>query len=169
MQSHSPRNWIRAMSDDPLRHAWAMMADLKFCHLVTRHAGKTTSKPMTALVDADAYTLHILVDTDGPTIADIESDRGILLTFSNGSEKNLVVEATASVSNDRALIKSLWNPGAQAFWPKGPETSEVRALVLAPRHAEYWEGSGGVLGPLKFAAAIVTRSRPSGEHVSTAL
>jgi general stress protein 26 len=146
-----------------------MMADLKFCHLITRHAGRPTSKPMTALVNADAHTLYILVGTDGSTIGDIESDGNVLLTFSTGSEKNLVVEATASVSNDRALIKSLWNPGAQAFWPKGPETSGVRALVLAPRHAEYWEGSGGVLGPLKFAVAIATRSRPSAEHVSTAL
>lgn len=157
------------MSDDPQKHAWAMMADLKYCHLVTRRGGKPASRPMTALADADAHTLHILVDTDGPITGEIESDRNVLLTFSNGSEKNLVVEATATVSNDRSLIKSLWNPGAQAFWPKGPETSGVRALVLAPRHAEYWEGSGGLLGPVKFAVAIATKSRPSGEHVSTAL
>jgi general stress protein 26 len=157
------------MSDDQQQHAWTMMADMKFCHLITRHGGRPSSKPMTALADAKARTLHILASTDGPTITDIQGDGNVLLTFSNGSEKNLVVEAIASVSNDRRLIKSLWNPGAQAFWPKGPDTSEVRALVLDPRRAEYWEGSGGMVGALKFAVAIATKSRPSGEHVSTAL
>jgi general stress protein 26 len=157
------------MSDDPQQHTWAMMAELKFCHLITQHEGGSRAKPMTALVNAKAHTLHMLVSTEGHTLADLEARKSILLTFSNGSEKNLVVDAVAAVSNDRALIKSLWNPGAQAFWPRGPETPEVRALVLEPRQAEYWEGAGGLVGALKFAVAIATKSRPSAEHVSTAL
>lgn len=157
------------MSLEQQQHAWNMVADMKFCHLITLHGGKPSPKPMTALADAKAHTLHILVSTESPAINDIQANNDVILTFSNGAEKNLVLEAKVSVSNDRALIKSLWNPGAEAFWPKGSETPEVRALVLDPRKAEYWEGSRGVIGALKFAVAIASKSRPPGEHVSTAL
>lgn len=146
-----------------------MMSEMKFCHLITQHAGRPSPRPMTALADAERHTLHILASAEGTTISDIQADENVIVTFSNGSEKNLVVEAEAKVSNDRALIKSLWNSGAQAYWPEGSETPEVRALALYPHKAEYWEGSGGVIGALKFAVAIATKSRPSGEHVSTAL
>lgn len=157
------------MTDDRQQHAWTMMSDLKFCHLITQYHGKSSPKPMTALADAKAHTLHILTSTEGSTVGEIEANGDVVLTFSNGAEKNLVVRARATVSNDRVLIKSLWNPGAQAFWPKGSETPEVRALVLDPEKAEYWEGSAGVIGALKFAVAIATKTRPAGAHVNTAL
>ena len=157
------------MADDQQEHVWTMMNDLKFCHLITQHHGKPSPKPMTALTDPKAHTVHILTSAGGDTVGDIQGVGNVFLTFSNGGEKNLVVEAQAAVSNDRGLIKSLWNPGAQAFWPEGPDTPDVRVLVLAPEKAEYWEGSAGVMGALKFAVAIATRSQPGGAHARTAM
>ncbi len=56
--------------------------------------------------------------------------------------------AQASVSRDRGLIARLWNPGAQAFWPEGPEGSDVAVITAVPERAEFWDwleraGRGG--------------------------
>jgi general stress protein 26 len=139
---------------DANQHIFELMKELDFCMLVTQPAAGLHARPMSAIVDAEVKTVHLLTGLDSIKDEEIAENPDVMLTFSNGSSKNVVLHATARISEDRTLIKSLWNPGAQAFWPDGPTDPNVAAIVITPTHGEYWEGNTGVVAAFKFAAAI---------------
>ena len=58
------------------------------------------------------------------------------------------------------LVKDLWNPGAQAFWPNGPEAHDVVALVIDPGHADVWDGNGLLRGIASIVKGAVTGKSP---------
>jgi general stress protein 26 len=79
-------------------------------------------------------------------------------------------QAKAALSDEKSLIKQLWNPGAQVFWPDGPEKSDVTAIVLTPVAAEYWEGLGSIVSTAKFFFGLATGSTPdTGDNATVRL
>lgn len=157
------------MSDDSTR-VWKMMKAIDYCMLVTHGRNGMRSRPMSSIIDLDKRTLHFLSDVKSAKDDEIQTDPEIHLAYSNGSNQFVAVQARGSVSHDRALIKMLWNPGAQAFWPDGPEKADVCVLVVQPVAAQYWDGDGKVLAAAKFAASLVTgRAVEPGEEGRTAL
>lgn len=152
------------MQEDHKRHVWQMMHDLDFCMLVTNSTRGLAARPMSAIVDVDARTLHFLFDADSRLDEMIAENPRVLLTFSTGRSRNLVVEASATVRNDRELIQKLWNAGAQAFWPEGAGDPSIRVLNVVPDAAEYWEGSSGIVGAAKFVVALASGTTPNFEY-----
>ena len=139
---------------------WRMIKDIDFCMLVTNpEHGKMRSRPMSSIVDVERHTLHILADKTGKVDEEIAANSSVLLTFSNG-KSHVSVAADCRVSTDLALIKSLWNPGAQAFWPKGPDVEPVVALIIIPTYGEFWEGSNRIIAAAKFAVALASGTTP---------
>jgi general stress protein 26 len=137
-------------------NVWKLMRELDFCMLVTSKNGSMRAKPMSTIVDSDAQTAHILTAREGRVDHEIVGDGHVLLNYSNGSSKFVSVNADATVSEDRALVRKLWNPGAQVFWPEGPGSEDVVAVVLRPKSADVWEGDNSVTASLKFAYSYLT-------------
>jgi general stress protein 26 len=155
---------------DKIRRIFELMKELDYCMLVTQPSSGMHARPMSTIVDVDAQTIHMLTDLKATKDEEIARNPHVLLTFSNGASKNVAVHARAAISEDRALVKGLWNPGAQAFWPKGPSDPAVVAIVLSPISGEYWEGNTGVVAAFKFAVAIATgREVDAGENEKVAL
>lgn len=67
---------------------------------------------------------------------------------------------------DPAKIKELWNAGAQAWFPNGPDDPQVLLIKVVPHAAEYWNSSGsGMVQLFKMAKAVLTGTTPDGgEH-----
>ena len=70
----------------------------------------------------------------------------------------------ATVSNDRAKIRELFNTPAKAWWDD-PEDPSIRVLKVTPHDAQYWDGPGTIAAYAKMAAAAMSSSRPDmGDH-----
>ncbi len=140
--------------------AWNLAETIGVCMLVTHAERGLHSRPMSSLVDRDAGRIRFLADRTAGKDDEIMADSDVLLTYSNGSNKHVSIKGKASVSTDRALIKRLWSPGAQAFFPAGPETADVVVIEVTATGAEYWDGANAALAAVKFAAALATGTKP---------
>lgn len=140
--------------------AWAMMSEIDFCMFVTTSATKIRSRPMSSIVKKDEGCIYFLTDARAAKDDEIANNPNILLAYSDGASQFVSVEAKAELSSDRALIKRLWNPGAQAFWPSGPDDINIIAIVARPSFAEFWDGPGNVVSTVKFVYALVSGTKP---------
>jgi general stress protein 26 len=155
---------------DAAQQAWDMMSSLDFCFLVAHGAGGMNARPMSSIVKQDEDRVYFLSNATSDQIGDIRQRPDVLLNYGDGSRRFVSTSATATISTDRALIKRLWNVGAQTFWPEGPEAADVAVIIAHPQKAEYWDGPLGVVTLAKMAASLITGSQPDmGENEKVAL
>ena len=149
---------------------WKMMEELDFAMFTTRKGKSIVSRPMSTIVKHDEGRIYILTHGNGDAVKESKADPNVLLSYGNGSNKFVSAQAKADLSDDKALIKRLWNPGAQVFWPDGPEKSDVTAIVLSPVSAEFWDGPTGIVSTAKFLFGLVAGSTPDmGDNASVRL
>jgi general stress protein 26 len=150
--------------------AWDMMKRLSTCMVVSERDGAFHSRPLSGIVERDEQKIYFISIATSPQVEHIAAGSPLMMNFSNGSSQFLAAQANAAVSNDRALIKRLWNVGAQSFWPEGPETADVAVIVATPTQAEYWDGPSQVVSAAKMAFALVTGTKPDlGDNATVGL
>ncbi len=140
--------------------AWELMSKIDFCMLVTSPSDGLRSRPMSSIVKQEEGHVYFLTDARTAKDDEIAINNNILLAYGNGGSQFVSTSATARLSDDRMLIKRLWNPGAQAFWPSGPEDPNIVAIVATPTSAEFWDGPSGVVSSIKIAFALITGTTP---------
>lgn len=138
---------------------YEIMNKTDFCMFVTHDGKSMRSRPMSTILK-ESGDVYMLSDQRGGKDDEIRRNPDVVLAYSDGSKRFASVSGKARISTDRALIKELWNPGAQAYWPDGPDDPEVYAIIVSPREGEYWEGNGGIISGIKFAYAIATGTVP---------
>ncbi len=143
------------------QRAWDMMSSVSTCMVVSERDGQMHSRPLSSIVEQDEETVYFISIAKSPQIGHIKAGSSLMLNFSNGSNQFLAAHSVAEISDDRALIKRLWNPGAQAFWPEGPETANVTVIIAKPTHAEYWDGPSQLVSAAKMAFALATGTTPN--------
>jgi general stress protein 26 len=152
----------RSISHDPqdVERVWKLMDDIKICMLASSEGDALRIRPMGAQPRQSENAIYFLTDVSGHKDEEIEADDRVCLGFAKPNDgKYLSISGRARVLNDRALIKDLWSPAAQAWW-SGPDDPSIRAIEVTPEDAQYWEGPGGVAAMIKMAAAAVTGQRP---------
>lgn len=150
---------------DARTKVWELIGHFSAVMLVTAsESGDLNARPMSHIVRSDDHAIYILTEHASDSARDIDRGTMALLTFAD-NKRYVSVPVRGAVSSDRTLIKDLWNPGAQAFWPDGPADPAVCALVLRPQSAEYWDGDNSLTSGVKMLIADVTGNRPDlGDH-----
>ena len=84
------------------------------------------------------------------------------LAFSDPDNSLYVsVSGTAERVVDRERIHAMWNAGAQAWFPAGPEDEHAVLLRVNPHGAEYWDSNDSkMVRMFAMAKAAITGSRP---------
>jgi general stress protein 26 len=153
----------RIMTNDNARdqdRVWELMKKVGFAMLVTRDGDKLRARPMAAYVERKDDTIYFLTDARHHKDEEIARDPNVNLSFADaGNQTYVSVTGKATVSNDRAKIKELFNTPAKAWWDSA-EDPNIRVLKIAPDDAEFWDSPGTVVSYVKMAAAAVTGSRP---------
>jgi general stress protein 26 len=153
-----------------LEKVWAMMKKIGFCMLITGEKSDISSRPMSAIVRKDHNDIIMFTEKQSGKDSQINQNSNVLLNFSDGSTEFLSLKGVADISEDRDLIKKHWNPGAQAYFPNGPDDPDVVVIMVEPRGAEYWITNSGLISSVKMAFAIATRQQPDlGENKRLAL
>lgn len=127
-----------------------------FCTKVTDMPFK--SRPMgTQKVDKEG-NLYFFSAADSEHNAEIAIDNRVELLYSNPSASEfLIVNGTASISQDRALIDELWNPMAKAWFPEGKDDPNLSVIKVTTDSSHYWDTKyGKMVTMLAIATAAVT-------------
>ncbi|MEP6828047.1 MAG: pyridoxamine 5'-phosphate oxidase family protein [Aestuariivirga sp.] len=163
------------MSDEPITSAdvdriWKMMKEINICMLVTVHRDQINARPMATTVRPEHNDIIMLTEKTSGKDRELAESPHAVLNFSNGATEFVALRGIATRNDDRALIKEMWNPGAQVFWPKGPGDPNIEAIIVRPVEAEYWASSSSLLNSVKMAFAMVTGQKPDlGENEKVAL
>jgi general stress protein 26 len=133
--------------------------------------GTMSSRPMAVQHKPFDGALWFLTRSHSDKIGEVEHDQHVTLTFAEPKDsKYITLKGRASISEDRAKIKELWNPLYKAWFPKGEDDPEIAVLRVDVSEGDYWEASSSRLVMLaKYAAAAVTGGKvPVGEsgHVT---
>ncbi|MDZ4841900.1 MAG: pyridoxamine 5'-phosphate oxidase family protein [Hyphomicrobium aestuarii] len=143
---------------------------LDTCMFVTRRGEMLTARPMSSIVQRGTGHIQFLTSTEGSLADDVSNNPNVVLAYGNGSNLFLSVGGTATVSADRTPIGAVWNPGAQAFWPDGPDDPKVRLVTVQLHNGELWDGDNSAVAAVKFAFALATGRRADvGERKSVDL
>ncbi len=138
---------------------WEMIKAIDIAMLVTHSAEGPRGRPMSTIPTPEKGVIYILTESDSSAARDIRVDGSVFLGY-QGRGDHVALVGKATVDPDKGLVKDLWNPGAQVFWPQGPEVHDVVTLVIDPGHADIWDGPGLLRGIAEIVAGAVKGKSP---------
>lgn len=143
----------------PAEKVWDMLKAIDIAMLVTRSDEGLRGRPMSTIPAPRKGVIHILTEAGSSAAQEIGRDGTVFLSYA-GRGDHLAVSGRASVNPDKGLVKDLWNPGAQVFWPDGPEAHDVVTLEIDPGHVDVWDGHGLLRGIADIVRGAVTGKSP---------
>ena len=152
-------------ASDDSSHVWKMMEKIGFCMLSSLDGEEIRSRPMAAYVRAEEGSVYFLTDADSAKADEVSAHPQVNLAFADPSSQSFVsVTGRAQVSNDRPLIRELFNTPAKAWWDS-PEDPVLRVLKITPVDAQYWDSPGKIRSYIRMAMAAAGTGRPQlGDH-----
>ena len=148
---------------------WSMVQKHKFAMMTTLQNGEELhSRPMTTIEHDAEDSLWFFAAAHSSTADDLSRHPQVCLTYADTSKPDFVcVSGHAKVVADNAKKRALWSKGVEAWFPQGPDSSDVVLVQVAPHHAEYWDTNSSKLVQLfRYARAAATGNPPRnvGEH-----
>lgn len=143
----------------PADRVWEIITAIDIAMLVTSTADGLQGRPMSTIPTPEKDVIYILTEAQSSAARDIRVDGSVFLSY-QGRGDHVALRGTATVNPDKGLVKDLWNPGAQVFWPNGPEAHDVVTLVIEPGHADVWDGHGLLRGIAKIVKGAVKGRSP---------
>jgi general stress protein 26 len=150
------------VTDDQTRKVAELVQDQRLAMLTTRDPfGTLMSRPMALQEVEFDGDLWFFAERNSRKVLHVGASPQVNVTVSgSGSWVSLTGEAT--VVEDAAKKRELWNAGVEAWLPQGPDDDGVVLIRVEGRSAEYWETPGRVATALSFAKAKLTGERYSG-------
>jgi general stress protein 26 len=146
---------------------WKMLTSFKVVMVTTRDGEEIRSRPMAPHFDEDGHVVRFLSDRQSGKTQEINEEHHINLTFANESTNDFAsLSGVATQSQDRAMIKELWNAYADAWFEGDAETADVVVITFHPSEGQYWDSTGSsVLHAFEIVRTKITGGTPNvGEH-----
>jgi len=128
----------------------------------TDDEGHYVSRPMAQQHVEDDSDLWFFAERSSSVVAHIATRPHVGITLSSASTW-ISIDGEASVVEDVARAKELWNSVVEAWLPQGPEDPSVVLIKVEGHTGEYWDTPGGrVASLMSFVKAKVTGSTYDG-------
>ena len=149
---------------------WQLAKRIGICMFVTWDGERQRVRPLAATVERDEHAIYFLTDVHSHKDEQVEKFPIVALAFADMPHSKYVsITGKATVSNDRAQIRKLWSPFAQAWWDSA-EDPDIRVIKVEPQDAELWDSPGRIVSTISMLAAAVTRRSPRiGENAKVTL
>lgn len=150
----------------------SMIKDIKFTMMTTvAEDGSLYSRPMaTQKLYVDEFTgrLWFFSKKNSPKNHSIENDQHVNLAYAEPDKQRYVsVSGRATISEDKAKMKELWNPFLKAWFPEGIDDPEISLIAVDVESAEIWDSpSSKVVQLVGFVKAAVT-GKPMDQNVTS--
>jgi general stress protein 26 len=149
---------------------WDLIKDTRFCMLSHRHAdGSLHSHPLTMQNKAldEGRAIYFFVSRKTEVGERLRQDGNVNLSFANPKNDTWVsITGTATVLEDLARKKELFDRPMDKAWFQGPEDPDLELVQVRIDEAEYWNVKENKLLQLfKMAKAAASGVPPKlGEH-----
>jgi general stress protein 26 len=141
-----------------------LMNDMPIAMLTTFGTEGPRSVPMARQEVDPGAEMWFIAARDTQHVRAIQQEPRVALTFSS-RDAWVAVSGTASVVDDVALLKELWNTFAEAWLPGGPEDPNAVLLRVDVTQGEYWDTPGGkVASLLSFVKTKLTGDTFDADH-----
>jgi general stress protein 26 len=139
-----------------------LVESIEFCMLISKRGQALRARPMRAIVDRDDGLISFLTDARAHKDEEVAAEPEVCLAFAKPNSNAYVsISGAARVTDDRALVKTYWDENAKTWFPDGPEDPHIRVLTVAPREAEFWDGTSNPIAvALEVARARLKDERP---------
>jgi general stress protein 26 len=143
----------------PADKVWEMLKSIDIAVLVTQSSDGLRGRPMSTIPTPEKGVIYILTEAQSSAARDLRVDGKMMLSYV-GRGDHVAVAGQATINPDKGLVKDLWTPGAQVFWPNGPEAHDVVTLVIDPDHADVWDGKGLLRGIASIVKGAISGQSP---------
>jgi len=154
------------MTDDNATKVAELIRGERFAFLTTTEPdGTMTSRPMTLQEVEFDGDLWFFAERGSRKMAHLAARPQVNVAAGSGGTW-VSLTGRATVVDDAAKKRELWNSAVEAWFPQGPDDDSVVLLKVEGESAEYWDSPGGRLATLiSFAKAKVTGQRiDAGEN-----
>lgn len=150
----------------------SMIKDIKFTMMTTvAEDGSIHSRPMATLkLDVANFSgkLWFFSRKSSPKNHFIQNDQHVNLAYAEPDKQRYVsVSGRATISEDKAKMKELWNPVLKAWFAEGIDDPEISLIAVDVDCAEIWDSpSSKVVQLAGFVKAAVT-GKPFDKNVGS--
>ncbi len=118
--------------------------------------GRLRAVPMARQEVEPTADLWFITARDTQHVEDVRARPQVGLTFSS-RDSWVALRGIATVVDDDAKLRELWNTFAEAWLPGGPEDPQAVLIHVTVEHGEYWDTPGGAVSSvLSYVKAKVT-------------
>lgn len=127
--------------------------------LITLKDGQPVSRPMGVMQPEGDGTFWFFCLADSDVAAQVEADARVNVAFAD--KDYLSVTGGATVVQDAARARELWNPAVDAWMGDcEPEDARVRLIKVTADTIAYWDTPGTVGSVLGMVGGLVGDKRP---------
>ncbi len=151
------------MNDDANRDAiWEQVRSVSTCMMVTRDGDQIRARPMTHILRTGHNQIWFFADVNNHKDDEVARDPHACLTFADLDNHSYVsMSGEISLVRDRQTMNDLWNEGAAAYFPQGPDDPRIVLLQFEPEIGEYWDSpSSSIARAFHFLKAKAAGRRP---------
>ena len=166
------------MSDTNQDHATAvkklgdLISDIQFAMLTTVEPdGSMRSRPMATHFNHNSKTfdgtLWFFTKEHSPKVDEVHQDHHVGLSYASSEQSTYVsVSGMATLVQDAAKNKELWDPKYIAWFPKGLDDPELSLLKVTVDKAEYWDTPSSTVAHIVGFVKSVATGKPAqpGDH-----
>ncbi len=149
-------------NSDRAHAAWQRLSKARFVMLTTLDAdGGIYSCPMTLQQASDDGALWFFTSTTTPTAQAVQRDGRAAVALMDGDEFFASVYGQASLVQDRARMRELWDTMVKAWFPQGVEDPHLVLVRLDVERGEYWDtDQNSLLKMFEIGKALASGRRP---------
>ncbi|MBI5547010.1 MAG: pyridoxamine 5'-phosphate oxidase family protein [Deltaproteobacteria bacterium] len=151
------------MADAGIEELQQLLQQFDTALLTTRGGdGHFHTRPMALQARSVEDGLWFATSERTAKVADLENDAhcGVALYQGGHTPTYVSVSGTGELVHDRETIRRMWSPSWKAWFPDGPEQSDLVLIRLHPEHAEFVHPRTGKLQVLfTMARRLVTHGR----------
>ena len=143
--------------DEQVTKLARLIEGIQVCMLTTSDVeGRLMSRPMAVQQVEFDGDLWFFTKIGGRKAEQITRDPRVNVSLSSRSSW-VSICGEAEIVHDVVKAKELWNAGIEAWFPDGPEGSEIALVKVHADGAEYWDTPGAaVVSLLSFVKAKMT-------------
>jgi len=159
---------MKDSSDQGIEKIKSLIEEIRIGTLVTKDKdGPMKARPMaTAHIDDDG-TLWFFTNEYSAKVEEISEKKEVLISYASKDDNAyVIVNGTATLSDDREKIEEYWKSPMKAWFPKGLDDPKILLIKVEGTEAEYWEGSSSkIVVAFNIAKSIATgKQYNQGEH-----
>ncbi len=139
---------------EAIDNIWDIFEKFRIAMLVSHGSAGLHSRPMAPIWRRETGLVWFLTSMDTTKRQEIARNPDVAIALSEGN-RHAAISGTAALIADRAVIHDLWNAGAQAYYPDGPDDPEIVAIKVTPDIGEYWDGPAAPVQLFKMGLALL--------------